>query len=320
MDEATLEVMAEMHGEDLDDIIASKTSYTVQELNEKLDKHLKETTEPKRDRIAVESFIEWFDENDRTNFDEDTIRDHFQYLVEDGYAVNTITSGRYYGLVKFADMQLSAVAEAQIRDMSQSEVVKAAFENSDREENGRMGAGARPITEEEKDKMVRTAPTLRTELMTEILWQCGLRAEELAKSEVERIELDEKQLTVDTVKREGHTRTIPFDLELKFKIQKYLDTQRRKYGRESDYLFVSQSSAHPQAHNLSRTIRDLADDAGIQSYTTHQNGAKRGEITPHSFRKAFGIRMDEQGKSIKEIAETLGHSNTQSVSTYLDIQ
>lgn len=319
MDEATLEVMAEMHDSDLDNIIDNKTSYTTTELNNKLDKHLDETTEPKRDRIAVEAFIEWFKENDRTNFDADTIRDHFHHLVEEGYAVNTITSGRYYGLVKYADMQLSAVAEAQIRDLSQSDVVKASFERVGREENGRLGSGARPIKENEKDKMVQTAPTLRTELMTEILWQCGLRAEELATLETDRITLEEKELEVDTVKRENHTRTITFDLELKFKIKKYIDTQRRKYGRNSDYLLVSQSSEHPQPHNLSRTIRDLADDAGIQSYTEHQNGAKRGEITPHSFRKAFGIRMDEQGKSIKEIAETLGHSNTQSVSTYLDL-
>lgn len=317
--EAMLSVIARIQGQDLDEVLDDMTAISVEDLNKKLDKHLQQTGEPKRDRIAVESFIEWFDERERTNFDKETIEEHLRYLVREGYAKTTISRGRYYGLVNFAKMQLEPIHESLIREVSQTDVIKAEMKRQGREQNGRIGSGARPITEEEKEKMIQTAPTLRTELMVEILDSCGLRAEELSKLRMEKIDLENRELTVRTVKREDHERTISFDLNLKFKLEKYIQTERKKYGRDSDYLFVSNSSEHPMPHNTTRTIRELADDAGVQSYTEMQNGAQKAEITPHSFRKSYGIRMAEQAKSIKTIAESLGHSNTQSVSTYLDL-
>lgn len=317
--EAMLSVFAWSRGESLDEIIDEMTAISSDELNEKLEKHLTQTGEPKRDRIAVEAFIEWFEAEEKRNWKKETIEEHLRYLVREGYAKNTITRGRYYGLLNFAKLQLEPLEESLTRDVSQTDIVKDEMKRTDREEQGRIGSGARPITEDEKAKMVRAAPTLRTELMVELFDSCGLRAEELAKLRMERIDLDDRELTVRTVKRENHERTIEFDLRLKFKLEKYIQTERRGYGRESDYLFVSNSSEHPMPHNVTRTIRELAEDAGVQSYTEMQNGNQRAEITPHSFRKAYGIRLAEQGASIRDIASALGHSNTQSVSTYLDL-
>jgi integrase/recombinase XerD len=189
----------------------------------------------------------------------------------------------------------------------------------DIEREGRMGKGARPIDEAEKEAMREAAPTQKTELMVELLWQCGFRAEEAATVELESIDLENREITVNTVKRDDHQRSVQFDVELKFMLDRYLDVYRKKVGRESPFLFVSNRSDHPMPQNFSRTIKDLADDADIQSYTDMQNDAKKAEITPHSFRKSLGIRLDEEGASMKEIAETLGHSDTSTVSTYLDI-
>lgn len=321
MDESTLEVMAEIHGENLQDIIDSKTEYTASELREKLADHLEETGQEKRDRISMESFLDWYDNENRENFDSQTLKDHFQYLVEQGYAETTIKDYRYKGLKKFAELQLSAVSESEINELDQSKAIKTAFKQSDRDldPDSRKGSGSRPITAEEKDKMIEAAPSSRTKICTTLLWQTGIRISELANLRVENIDLEEKEITVKTAKRRNHKRSVPFDLDLKFALEKYLNVERNKYGRASDYLLVSQRSEKPLPQNLSRTITNLAEKAGIQTYWTNQNGAKRAEISPHSFRKAYAIRLDKEGKSTKAIAERMGHSNTNSVDTYFDI-
>ncbi|WP_436931218.1 tyrosine-type recombinase/integrase [Halosimplex halobium] len=314
--------MAAVQDRDLDNIIDELTTYYPEEnLSGLLESHLDEVHghTAKRDRIAVEDLIDWMKANKVTNVNDETVEEHLKYLVRTRYAKNTIKQ-RYYGITNFTDSQLSETSNSLVREVSWTEVAKDEMKKQDIEEEGRLGKGARPITEEEKEKMRETAPTHRTELMTEMLWQCGLRAEELAKSEVERIDLDERILEVDTVKRDDHTREIGFDLELKFMLERYLSSYRPKFGRSSPYLFVTQKSDHTLPHNLTRTIKDLADDADIQDYSTMQNGAKKAEITPHSFRKSLGIRLDDKNHGLKEIAERLGHSDAQTVSTYLDIQ
>lgn len=321
MDKASLEVMAAIQDKDLDSVIEELTTIFPENLQGALETHLEEVHghTAKRDRIAVEDYIEWMERYNISAVDEDSVESHLRYLVRQGYAKNTIKT-RYYGLTNFFEAQLSETSNSLAREVSWAEVVNKEMEKQDIEEEGRLGKGARPIDEEEKEEMRDTAPTLRTDLMTEMLWQCGLRAEELAKLEVERIDLDERILEVDTVKRDDHTREVGFDLELKFMLERYLSSYRPKFGRSSPYLFVTQKSDHTLPHNLTRTIKDLADDADIQDYSEMQNGAKKAEITPHSFRKALGIRLDDQNHGLKEIAERLGHSDAQTVSTYLDIQ
>lgn len=321
MDKASLEVMAEIQGEDLGNIVDNLTTYSVWEMVEEYEAHLEDVhgDQRKRDRIAVEDYIGWMVAEDISNFNEETIDAHLRWLVGEGYAKSTIKT-RYYGLVNFAESRLSETANSLARDVSYAEVVTDEMEKQGIDASGRMGKGARAITREEKKAMRETAPTHRTELMTELLWQCGLRAEEASTLEVDRIDLEDRSLSVDTVKRDDHEREIDFDMELKLMLDNYIDRYRPKYGRQSPYLFVSNKSDHPQPHNFIHTIKELADDAGVQDYTEMQNGARKAEITPHSFRKSLGIRMDEQGKSMKEIAETLGHSDIQTVTTYLDLR
>ncbi|SHH32805.1 Site-specific recombinase XerD [Halobaculum gomorrense] len=317
MDEATLEVMAAANDEDLNEIIDDLTHFTPEELRDEMDRYLLSIGNRKRNRDStnIQHFIDWMAKNNIESVSDHEIRMYIRDKVEEGYAKNTLKS-HYYSIVNFSDDRLSAVSTSLIRDVNWSDTVDSFTD--DEEQKGRLGKGVRPITESEKDAM-REVASARNELLTELLWQTGLRAKEAANIKISDINLTSKNIKVKTAKRKKHTRVVSINNELYFMLDEYLDVTRPKYGKSSKYLWVSNSSEKPQPHNLTRSVRELADEAGIQEYDEMQNGAQRARIAVHSFRKALGIRLDEQGASMKEIAETLGHSNTGSVSTYLDI-
>jgi integrase len=320
MDKATLEAMAMMKGEDLDDIIFNLTNTSVEELQDNYEHYMERTDQQKRDRNSLTKFIDWFAENSAEKIGEEEVEEFLRAMVRKGYS-RSYVGQMYVSLKMFTRAEYTAMAAEQVESVDRSSVIKSEFKNSrSDEDNGRMGSGSRPITKHEIDEMLDSAPTLRTELMIRILEETGFRAKELAELEMADIDLSNRELTVDTAKRDDHRRTVKISVSLTHLLRKYIETDRPRYGRSSPFLFVSLKSDHPQPHNLARTLRDTADNAGIQDYCEMQNGAKRAEITPHSFRKYVAISMSEEGKGLKEIAEYLGHSNTASVDTYFDIQ
>lgn len=327
MDKAQLEVMAEIQGKDLDDVLYNLTRTSTDELENALSEHIERLESPskiKRNRIAGEKFIDWFEENEKEKIGETEVQDFLTDIVKQGYSKNYVKQ-IYYGLKKFIEKHsdFSATTASQIATVSCAEVTKQAFSTHRTDDQvNRMGDGSRPITEDEIDAMVAVAPTFRTKIMVDIFAHTGFRAEELATLRMDDIDLQNRELTVDTGKRkhEQHRRTVQIPLRISQQIRKYIETERPRYGRESDYLFLTLKSDHPYPHNIARTIRDTAEKAGIQEYAEMQNGAKRAEITPHSFRKYTAIRLDKEGYSVKEVAEFLGHGDLQSVSDYYDIQ
>jgi integrase len=320
MDKATLEAMAAMQGDNLDDIIYDLTQTDVTELRSKFESYMKKTSQKKRDRHSIPKFISWFEDNDADKIGSEEVEEFLRQMVKDGYAKSTVKN-MYFSLTVFVRSEFSAMASSEVESVDRAEVVKSEFRQSrDDEDNGRMGDGSRPIKKDEIEQMLDASPTFRTEVMISILRETGLRAKELAELEMEDIKLDERTLTVNTAKRENHRRTISISLALCHKIRRYIETDRPRYGRASPYLFLTQKSDKPYPHNLARTIRNTAERAGIQSYNEMQNGSQRATITPHSFRKHVAIRMSREGKGPKEVAEFLGHSNTSSVDSYFDIQ
>jgi integrase/recombinase XerD len=206
--------------------------------------------------------------------------------------------------------------ENQLREVDYSTISK----NSGSDATSAEGNGARPIKWHEYEAMVDATDVPRLELICRILWQTGMRATELAHLEIDDIDLDEREIEVQTAKREDHERTLHFNFRLKNELRKWINALRHQSPRaeESPYLLVTNQSEKYYPQNLTQAVKNLADDAGIQEYNHFQSGGKRAEITPHSFRKRFGIERLKEA-NIRKAQLLLGHSSVTMTQEYLDL-
>lgn len=274
---------------------------------------IKQSTYKQRE-ITVEQFSEWYLENEEQHMTTDVVQSFLDDLKEDGYSTDTIEA-RYWQLMSFCRDELSGAIESQARD---AEIP----EPEEDEEEERIGA--RPIDINEKNTIIDAIDNRRLELCCMILWQCGLRVREVAELRVdEDIDLENQKIHVDTLK-EGVDRTLSFNLDLKNELRKWINAERKKHTQaaDSDYLFPTKKSDRIYPRNLTQTIREIAEDAldiTEEDKKQHQNGASRSPVTPHSFRKGFGLQRLEEGYSIREIQVLYGHKDVSTTQRYLEL-
>ncbi len=106
------------------------------------------------------------------------------------------------------------------------------------------------LSPDEISALVESAQTMRGKAMLSLMASTGLRAKECCEAELEKLDLDERALTVDTVKTDFGERTVYFDRKTRRVLKKYSREYREKYAETNDeYLFLSrninQHTEHP---------------------------------------------------------------------------
>lgn len=335
-----IELMAMQMGMDKDELIRERTEMSADDLEEKVESHFEELlggklrsmfdsrydrgeasdmnpSTYKQREVAVEQFLEWFRDNRRDQLRESTFHRFLSDMMDEGYASDTMET-RYWQLMSFVKSECNATVVNQLDAVDKNEILKNA-----RDEESGEGQGARPIKREEYELMLDEAEgNKRMELILRCLWQMGLRASECANLRTIDFDWDDRQVTVRTAKREDHTRTLSFNLQLKNELRKWVEAERHNYAHGSNqYLFPTHKSERIYPRNLTKAVKDLAEDAGIQDKNAfHQDGAERAEITVHSFRKSFGKRrLKDPDGNLRKVQLLLGHSNTDVTEDYLDL-
>jgi len=146
---------------------------------------------------------------------------------------------------------------------------------------------------------------LRTRAILLLLAIYGLRRSEVARLQLSDIDWQSETFIVRRAKNRG-IQQFPIQYEVGEAIIRYL-----KLGRphcQSRHLFVSLYAPHPQygMAGLWRTVSEEMKSIGVKSVTTG----------PHALRHACATRLLNQGSSLQEIADFLGHRNLNSVSIY----
>lgn len=339
-----LEMMAEMMGEDIDQIKRNLTEMSPEELEEKAEGHFENllggkprsmfdsrydrgesstinSSTYKQREISVEQFVEWYENSPHDTLQSQTFRSFLNDMLQDeGYGSETMKT-RYWQLVSWFKSDLfKDTIEAEIRDVEHMDLI-----NKYRKPETGEGDGARSIARDEHKQMLEQVEgNRRLELILECLWQLGLRAKECANLRTSNIDWDDRKVEVRTAKQKGvEYRTLSFNLKLKNELKKWVEAERHEYAHgNNDYLFPTHKSDHIYPRNLTKAVKDLAEDTGIQEYNEfHQNGAKRAEITVHSYRKSFGRRrlLNDPDGNLRKVQLLLGHSNTKVTENYLDL-
>lgn len=184
------------------------------------------------------------------------------------------------------------------------------------------------LSKEEIESMIENVPepTLRSELIIKLLYQTGIRRMELATIEIERLNLEDREIQVYADKTD-EWRTVGFRSTLRNSLNLWIQAQREDevgYHEDNPYLFPAAStrgeSDHISGETIRKTVVDAADRAGIQeAYGEDATGKDQNKVVPHSLRHAFAVHSAENGVPAPHLQTILGHHSLDITQIYAEI-
>lgn len=149
---------------------------------------------------------------------------------------------------------------------------------------------------------------LRTRVLIELLYSCGMRISELISLKIEHVHF---QMGLIKVYGKGDKeRMIPvnsYALEL---IEEYLETARPKIlkQRQCDFLLLNHHGKQLTRQGAWKLIQQAARLAGIEK-----------SVSPHMLRHSFATHLIENGADLRIVQELLGHSDISTTQIYTHV-
>lgn len=186
----------------------------------------------------------------------------------------------------------------------------------------------RYIKKEDFEKLFAETSKLRDQLLLRLLWDTGVRAEELVSIYESDLKREEQKIELKTAKQEGgreKKRTVFYSRKCETLLRKWLDKGGRKQylsHDESPYLLIGKGTGKLDSRRPTEIIRECAEAAGVQSKspTPTASGEQRRKVTAHCFRHSFAVLRVKQGMPIVYLSDLLGHSDIQQTRIYLNFR
>ena len=146
--------------------------------------------------------------------------------------------------------------------------------------------------------------SIRDKAMLEILYAIGIKVSELIELKVGDINL---QIGILHLKNGKKERIVPIYPAAIRSVANYLVNVRPAIVLEEneDKLFTNMNGKPMSRQGFWKIIKHYADTAGIQK-----------DITPHTLRHSFAAHLLENGATLSDIKEMLGHSDISSTQIY----
>lgn len=267
-------------------------------------------------------FNEWLEETGRPTdpleLDRDDLKAYFLHLAEQGYAPNTI--GTKYESVRVLYNHLEDEGEIDEDDHPFESLDKSKFANGKSMKHD--GDEITYLIQEQKESLAENVgkPRLRNELLIRLLWQTGMRASEVVRIELGKLDQENRTIRIYAPKTDSW-RTVKYHPNLDLLLDRWLNGGYREgyaMAHKSDYLFPGQSNEHLYEKQPNMIVREAADNAGIQKDAyTGVDGRQMNRITAHTLRHGHAIHAIDQGIDIKRLKEHLGHQDISTTERYL---
>lgn len=153
------------------------------------------------------------------------------------------------------------------------------------------------VVQKEKSKYAK-----RNEVIVRTLAETGIRLSELTNLNVGYVNVIEK--TISVVRKGNKEQTLPINIKLNVLLKDFI-----KNKESNEPLLVS---------NYGRRITNRRVGLLVQGYVK-KAGIEKPNISCHSLRHSFCVRLLEQGVDIKTIQILAGHSSIETTGSYLHI-
>lgn len=273
-------------------------------------------------RKGLGIYSDWLVEED-LNLYEITARDIQRYLSylknEKGYAHNTIrvkfaaVSQLYDDLVTSNDLEDNPIENVRLAEYAPKTTRK---EEETKEERTWL-------SEKELKKLVNNvpAPQIRNRLVVLFQYYTGLRRQEVCDVKLSDLDREERRVQVRGKNETVHT--AHWQPKLDGLITRWLDLGERSaspYARESEYLFLTESSPQMSGNTINKIVKQAAENAGIQEVLYEDaRGNNHYKITSHTLRHSFAMHYLQNGGSIEGLSKLLAHSSVTTTEIYGEI-
>ena len=170
------------------------------------------------------------------------------------------------------------------------------------------------LTEEEVDRLIAAYTgndilTIRNRAIIEVLYASGLRASEITRLRLDKVEFNENYLRV--IGKRDKERVVPFGREASGCMAAYLREARPKLDKSGKALefFLSRMGKALTRERIWMIVTEAARIAGIEK-----------DIYPHMLRHSFATHLLSHGADLRVIQEMLGHADisTTQIYTHMD--
>lgn len=166
----------------------------------------------------------------------------------------------------------------------------------------------------------RTPLDIRDRAMFELVYACGLRAQELVSLTVSSVDFDAELVRVEG--KGGKTRLVPAGEHALRALERYLGRSRPLLAAQAAQdspdapLFVSKSGGALQTSDVRRRLRLWARRAAAGA----DPDSTLVGTHPHALRHSFATHLLEGGADLRVIQELLGHSTISTTQVYTRVE
>ncbi len=154
---------------------------------------------------------------------------------------------------------------------------------------------------------------LRNRVIFETLYRAGLRVSELCNLKLSNVNLEKRLLRVFEGKGKKD-RVVPFDSELAYWLQRWSEKRPDNVqDKKASYFFClittgRQGNSLCQQY-LDRTIKNRASKIGLIDK----------KVSCHVFRHCYASELLDEGFTIREVQDLLGHNSVQTTQVYTHV-
>lgn len=165
-------------------------------------------------------------------------------------------------------------------------------------------------------------PKLRNKLLIRLMFQTGVRTNEVPRIRLDGIEREERSIEIYSEKT-GETRTVFYQPSLDFLLDEWLDGgYRRSFptSHDSSYLFISRETGRFSDPMVNPIIRNAAEEAGIQEelYETKKDHTRK-RVTAQTLRHSHAVHALKSGIDVRTVQKHLGHASLEMTMRYLEL-
>ena len=149
--------------------------------------------------------------------------------------------------------------------------------------------------------------SVRDKAMLELLYATGIRVSELISLKIDDIDINKRQLICNSA---GKKRIVPVEPGALRYLKAYIQDARHKLIRNKNEktLFVNFHGKPMTRQGFWKIVKFYKEKAKIDK-----------DITPHTLRHSFAIRLLSKGADIKSVQEMLGHSDLSTTQIYTQL-
>ncbi|MDB2294360.1 tyrosine-type recombinase/integrase [Halorubrum ezzemoulense] len=293
----------------------------------KWDQAAADATIQKREQ-TLRKFSTWLrDEQDVTAIESVSRRDigrYVDYLVEEGYAPNTITAGYYSSVSAVFNWAHSdgVIDENPIDRLKRQAIKKRAREALSEEEKKNELGGKDFLEKEVVYELAEHAPepSARNELLIKLMFWTGVRVSELVGITIgddgqidgpnSDIDPEEPRITVYAPKTDK-PRVVSYPRsEINPLMRDWVSHGRLRYKHadELNYLFIGHKGEFTKS-GVADVVTQAAENAGLQEIKrVGKDGKEYNLVTPHLLRHSHAMYYhNEEGVPLDRLKDHLGH-------------